>query len=899
MPEKKISLRKTYDLVENEFLPRIYKAEIDAVACYEKRKAYECFVGAGDHYSAILESYLGCEQKKKKVSTALATVNKNMLVKVKRSFLAEYRQQHGLDKLALKIKQAIVGMASFDEGLQMISNHLALLGRKDLGQIIFYRSQKLISKGDDLNKFKVELFYPNLTADEVMWLSLTSNPRKKWLLDDNSKLFWPPSLIEMNLEGLVFAHGTIFDESSNTNDYHFRLSGGVTGVDDESDTFLFLPNVREAFKALVLLSLNDEDLFLKIWNEEDIIPTQRGDDMLIRAFVNFADYGIESEHTDLSLQDLVWEAGNNLDKETINLIRRQIGIWYNKCQFACDQVRNLGDFVKLIGMLEKTPNFILEQNIFNGFITFYKGEVNFIDANGIVTETIPLVGHLRNIMAYQFHKRMVEVDRIDSVLREVFSDLCLAISQKNIDEGNQMPIDAMQVEIFDKSGIFVSQQSYCTVAETDRFEFLFSTRGISNKYKVVTTVKFSFDELCWLVDIVTKIPVAFLKNINFLRKKSAYKDSFSDLYYGHSKVGELDPKQKTITLTFPTDTPGACLFEDSMFEFALAKFNGRLKSFYEKSSHDALKAEVIFFETIVHEIGESVYINFPKVKQAWLELIKKIPKKVLREEKAKYFLTAYATSDPNEDFAETFCKYVVFGKSFRDLTKYEFIKQKYEFMHNLFSLFGRTEKFEDMFLHGMYCVSARPDIDINEKFDEEGMREDFWCNAYDNYIAGQIGSSLRFSYDEVAEKIIDLEDGDQECSYEDASRIIGQDKQESAEYFAEKLFVRASAYEHLERMFYQSGLQTNVLIDVLKPVFYNLVTLLVNFQWPEAIKMVTSIGMKEKDAKIIITKLKPFVKKHADLIEERLNEILDVSTEDDNPLLGKIIAEIAGHKKKQ
>ena len=356
-----LALRRQADLVKAQFIPEVFRTPTDPVLYEKARREFDQLNDTGDPFCAVIDTYKRLERdvkkpkkqkplkKTKSTSTALEKV-------FSRSMLAEHRKKTGLDKLREELVNGLVRLASFERGVEMVYEHLNSPDNTTLAKKDFSGTTVLLGEQDFPQKDEISTIsevYPDMTADEITWLSLTRHKKPNWIYDHFSYVYWPPSLIEMDLDGLIFAHGTIEDQDrekiSSTNPWEI---GGLTGIDDKTELFHFDPNVAQIIKAILLLSVDDNNLYEKLWSEEDVIPTRRGDEMLLRAFMKKKRYKISKKDSGKSLQDLVADSSNSFNQDEIEKLRQQITKLYHKSYFDSPHVDDLVDFVKLIGTLE-------------------------------------------------------------------------------------------------------------------------------------------------------------------------------------------------------------------------------------------------------------------------------------------------------------------------------------------------------------------------------------------------------------------------------------------------------------------------------------------------------------------------------------------------------------------
>jgi hypothetical protein len=629
--------------VEKLFIPDVFKAPKDeetALACMRSYDSggIDCLCTVIDEYESIVAD------NKRKSQPPLKQLSDSTAIERFSSggVLMQYRKEKGLDKLRADLIEGIARAASFEDGIDLVYAHLMSpehfeksdLPIADEAGVIAREKEKIVNGKME----EIAIFYPDMTADEVAWLSLTSGKEEDWVFDKPQRMYWPPSLIEIDLDGLVFAEGTIDDkEFDNINSTSPWQIGGLTGIDSQTCSVPFDTNIKQAIKAIILLSLDDSDLYDKLWSEEMLVPITRGDGSLVKIF-----------------------AGEARDPMLVKEARKEIVRYYNNSYFDCPYADRAIDFVKMIGTLERVPDFVKEKIPFRGYVRVHGTAMNFIDESGKILDTVPIAAHLSHNIAYQFHSRISGLDRKDTILREIFDELSRKINEKNVEEGNQMPSDVLQDQILEE-GIFLSNQAYSRIEKVPKSAMYM--RGHISDESLVRTVKFSFYELLDIKDLLKDIPKKLKSGAIALIKRTADLASLDEVLLHEMEAGSYCPSSKTITLSLPEKTP-----------ISKSEIDVLLKKLY--SERDLMyKFKITFSQTLAHEIGESVYSLSAGIADAWNKINSKVAAGITREERAEYFLTSYGTTALNEDFADTFAMYLMFGSQFRQKCVHPVIKE--------------------------------------------------------------------------------------------------------------------------------------------------------------------------------------------------------------------------------
>jgi len=866
--EKSLALVRIKDHIKlfETFIPNIFRAPTDGIQCIEAMRNYYGGMSClRDSFCKTMEDYRKIEEKAGEPEhKPLKPMPKTKALQkfVSGGVLAEYRKKHGLDKLKKKLLEGLVKAASFERGIDILYEHITspendIKAEKgvssEAAHMVVEKEKVVNSKLQD-----VAFFYPDLTVNEIAWISLTNNKRKTWVLDKPSRMYWPPALIEMNLEGLVFAEGTIdeneFDATAARNPWQI---GGITGIDKQTELFYFHPDVSKVIKALVLLTIDDNDLFEKLLKDEDIIPLLRGDELLVRSF--------------RGLDDIPEELLEDIIKSSNRIVRDEIVDFYNKSYFDCPYIQCITDFVRLIGTLERVPKFIKAKKPFRGYVKIYGTDVNFIKESGKIVDSVPIVSHLAHRVAYQFHRRITKLDRKDMILREIFEELTKGIIEENYSQKNQMPTDIVQDQILDL-GVFASNQTYTWVEQLSRSTF-FGKQFTYPEY-LVRTVKFSFDELMDIKRILEDVPEYLRKGVARIIKRTSDYLNIEDVLVNYEEAGSYSSKQKTIKLSLPILTPSAQNSAELEGKVLFYKMTGAKKAEKQKTEMELIDMamfRIMFCQTIAHEIGESLYASNKRVSKAWDEIEAALPKNIPRKKRPKYFLTAYAATAPNEDFADTFAMYLLFGDQFRELCVHPVIKQKYEFMKKLFSADGREREFKDKFEYSMYTVKNPPDADLRKRLQISLLKQHMAEELVSSQIQGLEADLIARSYDDVEEIIREHEEKGNPITREQAAEILFQRNKEIKEKLERNLEERNFVF-HIYKKTMLMSYCDSFEIGEFNRYYSEFERSMVDRDKTSAQKALQKCGVPEKKAKKVVRTMMLYFKNAGEIIEKYMKK---------------------------
>ncbi|MEM4240275.1 MAG: hypothetical protein QXK08_03725 [Candidatus Woesearchaeota archaeon] len=629
--------------------------------------------------------------------------------------LEEYRRKTGLDKLREKLKNMIVEHASFEKGLANLNDYIST--KTNPSPIpSFIEKEEFKRAGVPQDAWEANLRYPDMTADEVSWLSFAEIP-KNWIYNFPSPVYYPAALVDIDFDGLHFAHGTVdhrLEDSVNAAN-HFKV-GGITGVSHQYQLVPFKHNISQAIKALVLLSINDKDIFRKIWDEHDSDALARGDAMLLKSFIstNPKKYRIPKDFDSKNIEDLVNEGKVSVDD--IGSARKEIADYYTGVHISGAYIYNILDFVKLVGILSRVPRFIAEKKQFSGYAKLYGTTMQFVSDLGEIIDSVPLAEHIMHKTAYQFHNHITEASSKNKVMRDLLNEIQSRISQENAGK-NRMLSDAVQEEIFEKFGIFVHTGVKTKKCKYDAISVVLSKSA--EKDILVKTIKFSYKELCTIREILNNLPRGAAGNVRSIVKEISDANTVYTFRTGTVRAGYYDTKTKRVTIALPLKAPISHSPLDLLCDAIL--FNKK-KRICNKPLLDIKFHYANFMETLLHEIGESIYANLDEsLKREWQSLHNNADPKKLEDS----FLTPYSRTSGNEDFSDHFALYYLRGAEFRKRALGRKVLQaKYEFMRRIWSA-DKPREFDNNIRFAITTISGRPGDDMAKLRVEEMVQEAF------------------------------------------------------------------------------------------------------------------------------------------------------------------------------
>jgi hypothetical protein len=769
---------------------------------------------------------------------ALAEQKRSLQTVLERNSVEAYRKDHGLDELRENLKKKLVENISYEKGLaNLLRYYENNKGRMPMKPIITHPEIEKLNVPPEVKM--INSVYPNLTADEVSWLSLADIP-KDWLYNKPAYVYYPHALVDIDMDGLKFAMGTIDDrletgsEASNSFD-----AGGLTNASHQYQLVPFNHNVAQLIRGIVLLSIDDQDLFGGLWARNNLVPMQRGDSMLLKSFLkNRAErYSLPENFDSATLESLVGD--RKISDEAIGECREAITRYYSGMQVRKMPLHWVQDFVKLMGMLSRLPKFVEKEDLFRGYAKMYGSGIDFISEDGRIVDSVPFAGHLQHSASYAFQSAIASPDRKNVVMQELLKELQMRVSNVNVGK-NQLAADAVQSEIFEKHGVYVPTGVYSGSHKYDPVEMYLSKS--TDDELVTRTVKFSLDELRIIRDLLGCMPKGAAGNVRAIYKEISDAQTIDTFRTGTVKSGHYDPVKKRIAIALPIESPVISSGEELLM--AEIREDKKQKSQLEKNMENVLCHMECFRHCLLHETGESIYAHLPDdEKRKWLE-ITALPEKSA----AKKFLTPYSKEAVNEDFAECFAVYLTHGAEFRKRADAApIIREKYEFMKRVWCA-DRQREFNDASLLSLSKMHGKPDDDLN-KLSAEEISQRVMRSQNTSLVERMIFANTALSYEQLAEQA--EKDGVSTISgLEKAARKHDASKAaEALEEMSRTQRVRAFVNAKTEKEVYGLKADVETVLDT------NFHELLCHGQRAEALECLLKHGAKPRKAEKVVDDL--------------------------------------------
>lgn len=620
----------------------------------------------------------GAEPEKKTVAKTMALIpaitSKLPSLLTKYNTMEAARRKVGGDKKRKELEAQLLAMVSFKAGLERLREEQK---HRDVDYALVRGIKKFFGKGRNVEK---ELeddeslnLATSLTSEELSWVSVIN--RIPDIVFEH-RLSSVPAVVDYFWDGLEWAVDTLEDKdhANKPRDTYDEL--GITGARNGSYFSLFDPKFTLGVKGLYFAYVADSYIFERCLEELSSGALISGDGKILQALatrdgVSFSDeYAVKNRHrVNEVLSGIV----------TMSAITQKIVVGK--------------ELVKLIGMIEKIPDFFFDGKPIL-FIPSGKGLMFLDPATFAEIEYIPFDGYVAHYAQTEIYQSSYAIDRGNVIWDFVFSVIRSQIQKTNKKEGNESTLEALANRIKTEYGIEVALgiQRYKLNARIGAF--------VGNVKDTAYTVKMGFWDLHCVEGILSKIPKRLLKGLKRIERKALGADPYSNMMTGVFHNGSYDKRTQTLELVIPPlpdDTPDDVVGISDL-------------------SYDL---------TIAHEVGHAVHCANPKIYEEWTK-ISKARKSFPIEKRPEHFMTAYASTTKEEDFAEAFACYIVFPDEFRmraDLHPVH--RKKYEFMKTLLN----GKEFKQYIWEPLEEITGpiKFDFDLREKVllaDERSLNKD-------------------------------------------------------------------------------------------------------------------------------------------------------------------------------
>ncbi len=563
--------------------------------------------------------------------------------------LEQYRKEQELDKKRNRLLSELTKSYSLDAGLELLNGSTE-------------------AKQEYTSMEEVNSDFPNLTSAEVTLCSLLEEFPRLYLTtgksfasgNEKEKLLAlsVPYVSGVTIDGLEIASDLINVEERAKDDPYIDL--GVTGApiyDETLELVEFKPAIKKIFSELIPLAIKSDRLFTRIWDKFEV-SLQDGFTKIDRhALEEVIEREINSRE---NLHDVLESLGENQKTEFEN-VKKNEDIRFGKTivvNAMNGQVYGAKDTIRLMGLLNETPGIFFGENPFEGYMIPYSTGILFVDQNSGSRNYYPFYPYYIREAVESVYYEDIDATRHNHVMTGLFSDLMSSINsnimhQAEVTGEDPSTLEGMRFDTKLKYNIDIDISPFVELHRIGLYEY--STDG---KYKREANIKIGEDEFKQILNTLRLVPSEMLENVTSIKKEMGRNFDFEAFLRGASELGHYEPGTKSITLIQNIEHPFASLRGE------------------ERAMHAS---------TILHEIGHSVMLNLPDEKRGEWDTVSDGDNK---SNDPNDFLTSYARSSKDEDFAEHFMAYIFHGDEFREGAKFNpNLAKKYEFIKKLFADF--------------------------------------------------------------------------------------------------------------------------------------------------------------------------------------------------------------------
>ncbi|MBW3018746.1 hypothetical protein KY329_00995 [Candidatus Woesearchaeota archaeon] len=607
-----------------------------------------------------LSEMQGKYSQKKETSAAgsLSLIrSRHAIIAKQKDSLEQIREELGLAGKREELIKTIAENISFEKGLEKVLVYLNGPGKHYLKE-----------KGLDMARTieDVGRVMPEISSSEIAWLSTIQKMPRVYFCEE----YGVPTILDFNIDGIEFGFDGLnsFDMQRENSRDAFSAAG-ITGVTEQAAFCKFNSAFNKAFKSLMLLSISDQLIYQKIFDEYRHNALIRGDGKLKRAIAE-QDRAVEGRIADAMTSE---EIGALEAKVKTTLSNKKI------YDLARDELYSEEDIVILSGLLERVPQTILGEEAFSGYILPYGKGIKILSQEGVEIEYVPYEHYLQLVAQENIYFSTNDISRNNEMVSWVFEHYAEDIEVK-LNTHRELPMDDLRQQFRERYGIIIPQRSVKSLRlEDNPMQIAFAKTAVTGKM-FNYTLKIGKFELEALLKTLDKIPRSLVPEIRQIKREFMSDDAEQLVLGGMATLGTYDRFSKTITLYSPEDEP-------------FSKFN--------------IMEMQIHYDTYAHELGHGVWTEMTeKQRKNWMVISKAADAKtdpknfiydinVMRQiytgEDARSGEKVSMLSDiglMEEDFAEHFAAYLNHSREFRSRPE---LQKKYDYFKELFAEHGGGE----------------------------------------------------------------------------------------------------------------------------------------------------------------------------------------------------------------
>jgi hypothetical protein len=549
--------------------------------------------------------------------------------------LEENRRRRGFDKTRIQIEKAIREMLSYGEGYRRLTEFQK---KYDIDywigeSLAVYLGKRKFEIHDDDERLNLAM---SLTSEEITWVSALRKVPKTIF---DHKLASVPTVVDKFYDGVEWGLDSISAKDNPELPKDTFAMAGVTGARADTEFCYFEGRMKAALQGLYIGWIADSYIFSRCVDELGSAALVSGDKKLLSLF---------------AAQD-----GVPLDDSYALKNRLRLNEWISSCKVIniVDQNVWMGqEFVKLIGILETVPKCISEQKKV-AFIACGKGLMFLNPATAEEIEYAPFDPFVSHIAENEIHYSGQAIDRGNPIWHFIFTMVGGWIAEKNKSEGNVSKLERMAETIYKKYGVKVVLGVEKRATDAHLRSFVGDTTPIEY------SVKIGYWDLYNVDNVFSKVPRWHLEGVKTVRR-SAYGIAAKEIMTGTTHQGSYHHATKELELYIPGYNDPDNYDEDRLLSPGIDS--------------------TIYALTIAHETGHAVYVESAWIRDQWKKISDAHYSYPIKK-RASGFLTPYASTSVEEDFAEHYACYLLLGHQFRkEACVHPAIDAKYEFMKKVF-----------------------------------------------------------------------------------------------------------------------------------------------------------------------------------------------------------------------
>jgi len=615
--------------------------------------------------------------------------------------LAQMRKAGGYDELREEIQKAVFEHTSFEEGFRMFREAIQRTYHIDVNTMA-----ELNELLPDVTSYEVTMCSMLQRLPTVMLISTPRVQLLNALVGKRHRDVGPnmgvPMLYEVDLDGIGFAAGAP-DEFRRQNNILFASDEfeylGITSTSREVELVPFKPDFGRAFRQLVLLNIDDADLYRRVWanaggsgsdfiTQYPMVGHGRLRRAILRQLSTFDRKDLvagrvagEIERLGITEADLQRPFGELVEEKRVSpqclegldtLLAMRLAnkhIYDTTNQARLTDAGSMLDLFTLAGILEDVPAVFVAEGPFSGYVSGFGKGVKILDATGKVLSTggyCPFAPYIQMDAQVEMFETLRDVTD-NAVATVMFTALENEIEKRNLhSDVERSRVEQIADDLLLAFRIRLETRAKRTLVKTaeERLSYHVLKVGAAEARQIASVVGM-------LGGACPRVRDVLLNDVKAIRKVTGDLYDVKAVAEGIQRMAQYDPNNGTITIFHYPNRPHL------------------LMTPVERQ---------MFGDRVAHECFHPIWDSLPEQDQRRYGRISWGEQEIKKSELGEHFMTMYSRqasgASSEEDFCEHGAMYLNHPDEFRALAeRCPPLRAKYEFFRGLFT-FTDTERGE-------------------------------------------------------------------------------------------------------------------------------------------------------------------------------------------------------------